>query len=211
MHAVSAESTTPPLPRQRRRVGLPLAERRARPSDEVEVPSPPIECDRALRDEEQVLRLEQLMLQGVTHSRELMPLLEITDRRQLERYRGRVEVRWKRDCSWPDIETQRGKALMEYELLWKLAFQEYNDATSERAKKEALNLLLTIRIKMDSFQGFTPRMAENHANQSTPKVPDSVLRDMAKQEELVEMMKVFAGFIEEEQEVEDAESQNFVN
>lgn len=79
-------------------------------AERVHIP-PLTETDRTLRDEQQVARVEQLMIRGFRDPSQLCAMLGIEDRRQMDRYIRRVHARWDITGSKNDLRRYRGEAL----------------------------------------------------------------------------------------------------
>lgn len=194
-----------PEPRQRYRTvkGVANSEKASQPSKALRLPPEPTEQERALRDEQQVARTEQLMLQGVFTPRELMPMLGITDRRQMERYIARVRAAWQIRGAQSNIQEERGRAIGELERLSKELWEVYEQAPTVREKRATLESLARLREKKNAMMGITPELAIRIA--SEPPVPTEVLQSMRKQENLVEVLRQFARIIKEKQEKRNLE------
>lgn len=138
------------------------------------------------------------MLQGVTSPRELMPLLNITDRRQMKRYIERVHSIWEMRGRSRDLEVQVGKAVTEFERLLRNLWELSNHAETVREKGAVLAAIGRTLEKKNAILGITPERVREMQN--APLVPIEVLKSMKKQEELVEMMRMFAQLIKEDRE-----------
>jgi hypothetical protein len=138
------------------------AERMPRRTDRVMVPPPPTEIDRTLRDEQQVARLETLMIKGFSSVGQLCEMLGVEDRRQMERFIRRVYARWDILGSKNDLARQRGLGLTKLEHvqreLWVL-FQNSDDKDI-RAKIVIMTSLTTTMAMEQKLIGLTEKVVD---------------------------------------------------
>lgn len=129
---------------------------------------------RVLRDEQQVLRCELLMMKGIRSKRTLMTLLEVEDERQIERYIQRVYARWEMVGTAQDHTRNRGESLSRLDLieseLWS-KMQNIEDSLTPNAKGRGgldgakvsvvyLSTLLQVQRQRAELLGLTPKVIE---------------------------------------------------
>lgn len=137
---------------------------RATMPDKVVVPPTPTydDDDPTLRDEQQVARVELLMIKGIRQKRQLMLLLNIDDPRQMERYVSRVLARWELVGSNQDHSRARGEGLTRLDLieseLWS-KMQNLDDKDGGRTNALLSTVLNVHRQRMDLL-GLTPKVIE---------------------------------------------------
>lgn len=183
--------------RRRRRIpGVSCAEMASQPAGDVEIPPEPTEAERALHDEQQVYRTEQMMLQGVFHVRELMQLLGVDDPRKMKRYIDRVRCRWILEGRNRDLSEERGKAIAELEWVTRNLRSLYEEASSVRERGAVLESIIRLREKKNVIMGLTIERAQ--ALNLAPPIDEREFRGMAAQKEMVEMLQIFASLAEEE-------------
>ena len=132
------------------------------PERVVVPPSPTYgENDPTLRDEQQVARVELLMIKGIRQKRQLMLLLDVTDVRMMDRYISRVQARWEIVGSTQDYSRARGEGLIRLDLveseLWVMT-QNLEDT----ARKQALmQTILNVHKHRMDLLGLTPKVIEH--------------------------------------------------
>lgn len=113
-------------------------------------PLKPTQEKRALRDEQQVLRLEILMMKGVQAKHQLMELLGIADYRQLDRYIKRVHARWELEGATSDLRRERGEGLQRLDMIESELWTSLSNTGDQRVKQKALkNLMRLQRLRND--------------------------------------------------------------
>ena len=131
--------------------------------ERVIVPPEPTydERDPTLRDEQQVARVELLMIKGIRQKRQLMLLLEVDDPRQMDRYMSRVQARWELMGSTQDYSRARGEGLTRLDLveseLWSLT-QNMEDPTR---KQSIMQTILNVHKHRMDLLGLTPKVIEH--------------------------------------------------
>ena len=117
--------------------------------------------DPALRDEQQVARVELLMIKGIRQKRQLMLLLDVDDHRQMDRYISRVLARWELMGASQDYSRARGEGLTRLDLieseLWALT-QNLEDATR---KQSIMQTILNVHKHRMDLLGLTPKVIEH--------------------------------------------------
>lgn len=113
--------------------------------------------DKALYDEQQVARCENLMMKGVRDKNKLMALLDVHSSAQMEGFMRRVEARWELGGSVKNLHMQRGEQIaklnmIENELWIQLqAVEAAQDGVNEKGE--------SIRIPID-VKAFTMLLRE---------------------------------------------------
>ncbi|RYZ74610.1 MAG: hypothetical protein EOP09_00120 [Proteobacteria bacterium] len=186
--------------RQRRRTisGVSRAEIASQPAGDVEIPPEPTERERALHDEQQVYRTEQLMLQGIFHVRELMPLLGVADPRKMRRYIERVRSRWALEGKSRNLSEERGKAIAELEWITRQFRTLYETSATVREKGAILESLSRLREKKNAIMGLTIERAQ--ALNFSSAIDETDLRGMVQQKDMARMLTLFASLAAEEME-----------
>ena len=133
--------------------------------DRVIVPPEPTygHDDAALRDEQQVARVELLMIKGIRQKRQLMLLLEVDDHRQMDRYMSRVLARWELMGSTQDYSRARGEGLTRLDLveseLWSLTSNMDNKDVVR--KQSVMQTILNVHKHRMDLLGLTPKVIEH--------------------------------------------------
>jgi hypothetical protein len=144
-------------------------------TEQVRVPPPPMispAYDRELHDDQQMSRVEALMLKGVTEPRLLMGMLQITERKRMDRYIARIQVRWSALGGSAKLKSARGLALSKLDLvqneLWVMA-SSVRDSDHRAFIAVMQQIRENVRFQSE-LQGITPaaiermNMAEDGAN-----------------------------------------------
>lgn len=161
---------------------LPEDERATFP-DRVDVPDPPTydrENGEAQEyDEQQVARVELLMIKGVRSKRQLMALLDIKDGRAMDRYMKRVHARWEMFGTTQDFARHRGEGLARLDLVESEAWSRLSNLDQKSNPQTSINYLNTI-LKVHEHRaellGLTPKViahigtGEDGSNQLTRRV-----------------------------------------
>jgi hypothetical protein len=131
----------------------------------LDVPEPPTYTDdpgdRALHDEQQVARVEILMMKGIRGKRQLMALLDIKDPRALDRYVKRVLARWELTGSSQDHARHRGEGLSRLDLIESELWSKLQNKDGDgRASIVVLNTLLSVQKQRSELLGLTPKAIE---------------------------------------------------
>lgn len=130
----------------------------------VDVPVEPIYSDtgpdRALYEEQQVSRVEILMIKGIRTRRTLMTLLEIKDVRQIDRYIARVHARWEMLGSSQDHARHRGEGLNRLDLIESELWSRMQNKGDDRAAAVVLMQLLQVQRQRSELLGLTPKIIE---------------------------------------------------
>ena len=127
---------------------------------QLEVPQAPfipaVNGDRTLHDEQQVARVELLMMKGVRHKRQLMALLEIDDSRMVDRYIQRVHARWEMTGSLQDHARNRGEGLARLDLIESELWVRLQKQDDDRLSVVVLNTLLSVQKQRSEMLGLSP-------------------------------------------------------
>jgi hypothetical protein len=146
--------------------------RRKVPADErpflpayVDVPEQPIygpEGDeKAEHEEQQVARVELMMLKGIRQKRTLMTLLEIPDHRKMDRFIRRVYARWEMTGATQEHMRHRGEALNRLDLIESETWSRLSNLDPKAAPQVSLNylaVLLKIQEQRSQMLGLTPKV-----------------------------------------------------
>jgi hypothetical protein len=130
---------------------------------QVKVPAPPVydESERTLRDEQQVARVELLMVKGIRDRRQLMALLEVDDPRQMDRYMARVRSRWELYGSTADFAQHRGEGLARLDLIESELWSRMQNSQDDRLVMAALRNLLEVQRQRADLLGLSPKVIEH--------------------------------------------------
>lgn len=128
--------------------------------DKIKIPLPPTpstENSKPEREEQQVARMEILMLKGIRDPHVLKELLNIEDYRQVKRFMSRVHARWEITSGGKDILRHRGEALRRFDILeqelWTVVSNSGDDV---RAKIVAIEAVLKLNDRKLPLLGVTP-------------------------------------------------------
>lgn len=114
------------------------------------IPPEPTRKDRALKDEQQVLRVEILMMKGVRAKHQLMELLGIKNLRQVDRYVKRVLARWELEGIENDHRQFRGEGLRHLDFIGTEIWSSLANTEDEHIKQIAIkNLMRLQRLRND--------------------------------------------------------------
>jgi len=117
---------------------------------QMDIPPEPTQKDRTLRDEQQVLRVELLMMKGVQAKHQLMELLGIENYRQLDRYIERVHARWELDGTVSTLRRDRGEGLHRLDVIENELWTSLSSTDDYRVKQKALKNLVSLqRLRND--------------------------------------------------------------
>lgn len=117
--------------------------------------------DRVLHDEQQVARVELMMLKGIRSRRTLMTLLEVDDARIMERYIKRVHARWELGGVSQEFARHRGEGLARLDLIesemW-AKLQNLDEKVSPQIPLNYLRALLEVARQRADLLGLTPKV-----------------------------------------------------
>ena len=157
-------------------------------TERLHIPPPPTAERMDERDEQQVARVETLMIKGFTDIGQLCGLLNVPDRRQMERYIRRVNARWEIGGTKANLAQERGRALRrlrEIQQQYWVLLQNMDDK-DPRAKIVILNSLLQVNQHEERLLGLTDKEVANLNNRSADN--EAVMR-MRRQEKLAGVAK----------------------
>jgi len=132
----------------------------------IKVPPPPTrgEDEGPLRDEQQVLRTEEMMLKGIRHRLTLMKLLEIDDPRQMDRYMERVKARWEMVGSNQDFARARGESLQRLDKLEYAMWTRLDEVKNHALAAGLGRTILSIAAHRADLLGLTPKIIATIGN-----------------------------------------------
>jgi len=122
---------------------------------QMKIPPEPTQRDRILRDEQQVLRVEILILKGIQAKHQLMELLEIEDYRQLDRYIKRVYARWELEGTVSILRRERGEGLQRLDLIENELWVSLSNTTNHAVKQRVLKNLMRLQRLRNDMIGFS--------------------------------------------------------
>jgi hypothetical protein len=130
----------------------------------IEVPAEPIYGsgpeEHALREEQQVMRVEILMTKGIRNKRQLMLLLDIKDPRQMDRFIKRVHARWEMLGTTQDHARNRGEGLTRLDLIESELWSKLQNQADDRVSVGLLGTLLNVQKQRAEMLGLTPKIIE---------------------------------------------------
>lgn len=177
----------PPLPRKRTR-SIPVSTGAGRRSDKniepfaVAVPPPPTiheTEDKALSDEQQVARVELMMLKGIKSVRILMTTLGIDSKPRMERLIQKVHARWEITGGGKDIKRHRGEALSRLDLVESELWVKFQNTDSAKDATPLMKLILEVQSQRNDIIGLTPKVIERLA--LMPEQTSEIANRLAKQ------------------------------
>lgn len=143
------------------------AEREATPRTAYVPPDPTYDRDggepgdRVLHDDQQVARVELMMLKGIRSRRTLMTLLDVDDPRLMDRYIKRVHARWELGGVSQEFARHRGEGLSRLDLIesemW-AKLQNLDDKASPQISLNYLKALADIARQRADMLGLTPKV-----------------------------------------------------
>lgn len=155
------------------------------------IPSIDITHDRVLHEEQQMARVEMLMLKGVNDTRLLMSMLQLDDRKKVDRWIERIHVRWAAMGGAAKLKRHRGSALTKLSLvqneLWAMASEV--KTTDNRAFIACMQQVREVVRFETELHGITPSVIER-LNLAEDGANPAMLA-MQKNEALVSMFKKF--------------------
>lgn len=117
--------------------------------------------ERVLHDEQQVARVELMMLKGIRSRRTLMTLLDVEDSRLMDRYIKRVHARWELGGVSQEFARHRGEGLSRLDLIesemW-AKLQNLDEKTSPQISLNYLKALADIARQRADLLGLTPKV-----------------------------------------------------
>ncbi|MCL4743862.1 MAG: hypothetical protein KJZ83_00455 [Burkholderiaceae bacterium] len=117
--------------------------------------------DRQLHDEQQVARVELMMLKGVRSRRALMTLLDVEDHRLMDRYIKRVHARWELGGTSQDFARHRGESLARLDLIESEMWAKLSNLDQKISPQISLNYLkalLDVSRQRADMLGLTPKV-----------------------------------------------------
>lgn len=171
---------------------------------QVKVPPEPsydedVEGERALHDEQQVFRVEALMLKGIRDHRRLMQMLQITDKRKIDRYIARVLARWELQGSSNDLSRARGEALARLDMieakLWAKIDAKTKAGDDPRISVASLKVLVDLQKQRNEVSGLSEKAIERLLTQD-PSSALTFTENTATHAKLATLAKRILGMIE---------------
>ena len=130
----------------------------------ITVPDKPIYAntpeERSRYEEQQVARVELLMVKGIRSRRHIMTLLEIDDPRACDRFIERVQARWDLIGTDQDYPRHRGEALVRLDLMESELWSKLQSVNDVRLYDKLINTLLIISDQRSSLRGLSPKVIE---------------------------------------------------
>lgn len=166
----------------------------------IHIPPPPAydDDDRTLRSEQQIARVELLMLKGIRNKTQLGALLEINDRRTLDRYVAAVYARWEMVGTTREFTRHRGEALQRLDLveseLWS-RLQNLDQKVSSGTALQYLNTIVRCNIHRAEMHGLTPKMIA-HIGSADPSTLDDVVRKVSQHTNLTKALGTLSELLE---------------
>lgn len=162
--AVQPKSTAAPARRPNRRV---LAKNKSASAAAQRIHLPPAATvaatdDRDTRADQDVTRVEMLMLKGVTRPEVVGRLLDLPTR-TVTRYIARVHARWEISGGGRTITRFRGEALARLDLVEQEAWSKYGNQEAARDQVAFLKLILDIATQRSTLLGLSPKVVERIA------------------------------------------------
>ena len=117
--------------------------------------------DRVLHDEQQVARVELMMLKGVRSRRALMALLDVEYTRIMDRYIKRVHARWEIGGVSQDFARHRGEGLSRLDLIESEMWSKLSNLDEKVSPQISLNYLkalLDVARQRADMLGLTPKV-----------------------------------------------------
>ncbi|MBN7764104.1 hypothetical protein JYP52_23515 [Nitratireductor aquibiodomus] len=186
---------------------LPVEERATLP-DWVDVPEAPTYDRRSGEaqeyDEQQVARVELMMMKGVRSKRQLMAMLDITDGRAMDRYIRRIHARWEMVGTTQEFARHRGEGLARLDLieseLWSRLSQLEQKATPQ-APLGYLSAIMRVHELRSELLGLTPKVIA-HIGTSDDGGSDFARR-LAQHDRLTQLAARMSAMVEERMKVID--------
>jgi len=120
--------------------------------------------NQAMHDEQQVARVELLMLKGVRTPHQLMTLLDISSPALMATYIRRVHARWEIGGSTREFTRHRGEALSKLDLLesemWS-KLSNLDEKTSPQITLNYLNSILNVQTRRNDILGLTAKVIQH--------------------------------------------------
>lgn len=132
-----------------------------RKQERVTVPPPPTQTtNRVLMDEQQVARVEALMLKGFTSPSHLMAMLGVEDRRAMDRYIARANARFEFLGQTNNQRRALGKARARWEEMIQQLNVTIQNTEDGKAKIVAMAMLQRCYERVEALGGLTPKAIE---------------------------------------------------
>lgn len=160
-------------------------------------------------EEQQVYRVELLLLKGVTSPRIIGELLDIDTRATVTRFIKRVHARWEMGGSTADHVKHRGAALARLDMidseLWNRLSKIDNDqGASQQLALNTLSLLMRNQEYRSELLGLTPKVIA-HISAGTSGAGDSVANRVTKNDMLLRVLERANHLVQERMRVIDHE------
>ena len=129
----------------------------------MDIPLPPTYSDkeRSLRDEQQVFRVETLMIKGVRSPTHLMQLLDIPDFPAVTRYIERVQARWEMTGNSRFHTRHRGEGLQRLDMIEEQLWGQLDrKGLAVKDRTRTLATLLNVQKQRSEMLGLTPQVIE---------------------------------------------------
>lgn len=117
--------------------------------------------DRVLHDEQQVARVELLMLKGIRSRRTLMNLLDVDEARIMDRYIKRVHARWELGGVSQEFARHRGEGLARLDLIESEMWSKLQNLDEKGSPQIVLNYLramLEVAKQRADLLGLSPKV-----------------------------------------------------
>jgi len=120
--------------------------------------------NQSLHDEQQVARVELLMLKGIRTPQQLMTLLDISSYNLITTYIRRVHARWEIGGSTREFTRHRGEALSRLDLLesemWS-KLSNLDEKASPQITLNYLNAILNVQSRRNDILGLTAKVIQH--------------------------------------------------
>lgn len=141
-------------------------------------------------DEQQVARLEALMLKGVKDPKKLMALLSIPDLRVFNVYLRRVHARWEITGSDGAMKRFRGEALHKLDMIESELWVTAGKTNDERTNVVCMQQLMALNKQRQEIVGLSPEVIQKIV--CVQDEGNEVLARVNKQAKMVEMLSRFS-------------------
>ena len=174
------------------------SDRAAMPKKFVVPPHPTADklTEQALYDEQQVARVETLMLKGVRQRHHLMAALKIATTKTIDRYIDRVLARWEVMGSNKDLSKHRGEAIARLDKVEETLWSKQKGATGAIATVALMRAVLLVNQQRLEILGLTPKAIENLGEQSEDGV--KLAQDLKTQQRIQQVAARMIQLIEEQ-------------
>lgn len=150
----------------------------------IKPPMAPTREEPHLQREQQIARVEILMLKGVNSASAIGAML-LLDTQQVHRYMQAVTARWEIVGSQRNITVLRGQMVSRYDLLLQEAWVKLQNTQDDRNATVLIGTINNILSNMQTLQGLTPKVVERLVIMSEDR--GDITRRLAKQDGLTKM------------------------